>query len=70
MGVLFEDDVVLEDDFSERLVAAHAALPDDWDMLLLNWYCNEGHWKECTKNRGDHHITKDLVEVKFFMSGM
>ena len=36
---MFEDDVVFDDDFVGRFRRASAALPEDWDVLLLNWYC-------------------------------
>ena len=38
-AVMFEDDVVFDDDFVRRFRRASAALPEDWDVLLLNWYC-------------------------------
>ena len=38
-AVMFEDDVVFDDDFVGRFRRASAALPGDWDVLLLNWYC-------------------------------
>lgn len=34
-AAVFEDDVVLADNFTESLTAALDALPDDWDVLLL-----------------------------------
>ena len=23
---------------------------DNWDIMLLNWYCNNVHWKQCNRN--------------------
>ena len=71
INIVFEDDVVLSKDFGARVLDAFASVPDDWDMLLLNWYCNAQHWKECKKNNGgkERFVAEHLVRVKFFMSG-
>jgi hypothetical protein len=38
-AVLFEDDVAFDDDFVPKFLRAAAALPADWDVMVLNWYC-------------------------------
>ena len=44
---MFEDDVTFDDDFVPRFLKAAAALPDDWDIFVLNWYCTtESAWRE------------------------
>ena len=35
---MFEDDVVFDDDFVPRFLKASAALPEDWDVFMLNWW--------------------------------
>jgi len=75
VNILFEDDVVLQKNFGERLVwlfeeldkyaaswkasegakshpASSLKRDDGWDVMLLNWYCNNGHWKACNNNGG------------------
>jgi hypothetical protein len=39
-------------------------------VCLMCRYCNEGHWKECSRNRGDFRVAPNLVKVQFFMSGV
>ena len=56
-SVIFEDDVVLEPDFSHKLDAALCSLPVDWDVAALSWFTSgEGaefrsvndHWQKFT----------------------
>jgi hypothetical protein len=48
-AVMFEDDIVFDDDFVSRFLKASAALPDDWDVLMLNWYCMGTHSVDTSK---------------------
>ena len=61
ISILFEDDVVLREDFADKLLwsfdQAYERQPE-FDLFLLNWYCNSAHWKDCDKNKG----TKVLAE--------
>jgi len=50
--MIFEDDVVLCDDFSSRLDAVLEDLPDDWDLLYL------GGW-----NVGDKKNFSDRIDI-------
>ena len=54
ISILFEDDVVLRDDFADKLLwsfdRAYEKQPD-FDIFLLNWYCNSAHWPACDKNK-------------------
>eukprot|EP01043_Picozoa_sp_COSAG02_P035982 COSAG02_NODE_2609_length_8435_cov_4.723129_2_plen_564_part_00 len=73
-AMVFEDDVTFDDDFAARFLKAAAALPPDWDLFLLNWYCTtESLWKEfCEEDSvGQAEVVKGsgLVPVKIFMSG-
>ena len=55
VSIIFEDDVVLREDFAEKLLWSFGqadAKGESWDIFLLNWYCNSGHWKQCNKNKG------------------
>ena len=39
--------MTFDDDFVPRFLKAAAALPDDWDIFVLNWYCTtESAWRE------------------------
>ena len=52
ISIFFEDDVVLREDFGEKLLWSFQEMQKgrvDWDVFLLNWYCNTVHWKECKK---------------------
>jgi GR25 family glycosyltransferase involved in LPS biosynthesis len=55
VSILFEDDVILRNDFAEKLLWMHEKVTetegkDNWDIMLLNWYCNNVHWKQCNRN--------------------
>ena len=55
VSILFEDDVILRDDFGDKLLWMYKQVvetqgKDNWDILLLNWYCNTVHWKQCEWN--------------------
>ena len=55
VSIIFEDDVVLRDDFAEKLLWSFEQMREKrepWDIFLLNWYCNSAHWKECDMNKG------------------
>ena len=72
--MVFEDDVTFDDDFVPRFLKAAAALPEDWDLFVLNWYCTtESAWKEWCEE--DSIAQKEvvagsgLVPIKIFMSG-
>ena len=54
ISIIFEDDVVLREDFADKLLWSFDqayAKQSDFDLFLLNWYCNSAHWKDCDKNR-------------------
>lgn len=40
--VIFEDDVILSDDFAENLQSSLASLPDDWEVAFAGWEYFEG----------------------------
>lgn len=40
-ALIFEDDVVLCENFNERFAALYAALPADWDFCYVGW-----NWRE------------------------
>ena len=55
VSILFEDDVILRDDFGDKLLWMYKQVvetqgKDNWDILLLNWYCNTVHWNQCEWN--------------------
>jgi len=67
ISIIFEDDVVLRDDFAEKLLwsfdRAYEKEPT-FDIFLLNWYCNSAHWKDCDKNRNTKVIaTKEWNQM-------
>ena len=73
-AMVFEDDVTFDDDFVPRFLKAAAALPEDWDLFVLNWYCTtESQWKEWCEE--DSIAQKEVVEgsglvpLVIFMSG-
>lgn len=73
-AIVFEDDVTFDDDFVPRFLKAAAALPADWDLFVLNWYCTtESLWKEfCAEDSiAQTEVVEGsgLVPVKIFMSG-
>ena len=73
-AMVFEDDVTFDDDFVPRFLKAAAALPEDWDLFVLNWYCTtESMWKEfCAEDSiAQTEVVEGsgLVPVKIFMSG-
>jgi len=45
-AIIFEDDVILCDNFSERLKQATLDMPADTDVLFLGSCCCEGHIKQ------------------------
>jgi GR25 family glycosyltransferase involved in LPS biosynthesis len=72
--IIFEDDVVFDADFVTRFLTASSALPEDWDILLLNWYCTtESPWGPwCQENvAGSVEVVphSGLVPARAFMSG-
>ena len=75
LAVVFEDDVALPFSFREDLNAIRRALntqSQSVDVILLSWYCNEDHWKECARNN-PADVLKDsngsIVKVEWFMGG-
>lgn len=67
--------LVMEDDFFPRtnftywLLQSLNVLPDDWDMYLFCWKCQDNHWAECMRNNHDTNtIAKptNLTTVHFF----
>lgn len=50
---------MLREDFADKLLwsfeQAYNHQPD-FDIFLLNWYCNSGHWKDCDKNKNANII--------------
>lgn len=72
-AMVFEDDVTFDDDFVARFLKAAAALPPDWDLFVLNWYCTtESPWVWCGENSvAQKEVVEGsgLVPVKIFMSG-
>lgn len=51
ISILFEDDVILREDFGEKLLWSFDNMKgQEWDIFLLNWYCNSAHWKQCNRN--------------------
>ena len=78
--VVFEDDIALAPTFAHQLAElielaseAGSAEESTFDVLLLNWYCNEEHWKECARNNATADAVPEsggkLVRVRWFMSG-
>jgi len=68
ISILFEDDVVLREDFGEKLIWSFDQLEkhrkDTWDIMLLNWYCNNRHWKECNRNEKGG-FSKKIASIPF-----
>lgn len=50
-GLILEDDVVLNDDFSEKIEDYYKQLPEDWDILFVG----DGY-------RGGLHVPKKVME--------
>jgi GR25 family glycosyltransferase involved in LPS biosynthesis len=63
---IFEDDVSLKPGFVKTVSELYAELPEDWNLLLLNYFC---HQAGCEQNDGLAPISKHLKPLKFFMSG-
>ena len=64
INIIFEDDVVLREDFAEKLLFSFDQMykkQPNFDIFLLNWYCNSVHWKDCDKNKR----TKMIAEKKW-----
>jgi len=62
-AVMFEDDVVFDDDFVGRFRRASAALPEDWDVLLLNWYCMGAARVGVRSNRTSCLLATDVLFI-------
>eukprot|EP01052_Picozoa_sp_SAG31_P037957 SAG31_NODE_4986_length_2819_cov_2.012868_2_plen_108_part_00 len=66
---------MFDDDFVPRFLKATSALPTDWDLLTLNWYCTtESPWEPwCKKNSIANEEVgfagSGLAKVAAFMSG-
>lgn len=43
-ALIFENDVVLPDNFRERFERFYASLPEDWDMAYLGWGSGNADW--------------------------
>ena len=68
VSILFEDDVILRDDFAEKLLWMYEKVVekegnDNWDIMLLNWYCNNVHWKQCNRNTVQN--SKQIASMPF-----
>jgi GR25 family glycosyltransferase involved in LPS biosynthesis len=61
-AIIFEDDVILADDFRNKIEKYISELPDDWDMLFFG----EGHGVHIPKFRliPDVNIYKKMTDLK------
>jgi GR25 family glycosyltransferase involved in LPS biosynthesis len=67
ISIIFEDDVVLREDFADKLLWSFDQMrkkQEPWDIFLLNWYCNSGHWKECDKNKGTLAVSSKPFDAR------
>lgn len=52
-ALIFEDDVVLDPRILSKLSAQQQVIPDDWDIVLLGYFCNK-----CTRRAGYRQVLR------------
>jgi GR25 family glycosyltransferase involved in LPS biosynthesis len=68
--VIFEDDVLVDPDFSEQLqdrLQRMDLVNPDWDILLLGFSCSYDSYGKCHKNDNIPIQQDKIVEVKIWM---